>query len=325
MSVAACDVGWGGASVTLENPAPEADSALAEPAIEIEHPLPDADLLYLVRFTGSEGRVRIVTAARLVDGVPATIGLPSVMDESYRARFDSVYYAPDLELTLHSAGRRIGSVILDGTREVPDGACVSTGGGQALLPPGLMPPAYAFAWSADGSGGVPAVREAPQADDRMRTFGPVLAENLLRRGGESRPYLAQRVDLVAVPWPGDERPAMAATYLVNDDLSSESPANAASSLFVLARFDRTRGYFPEWWEVRRYGNGVGREAFTYLEAITTSAGRVDFVARHDDANVVLAASVDQDGDRSLDWREEGACSSIELVGSGTGTPVSVGN
>lgn len=157
-----------------------------------------------------------------------------------------------------------------------------------------------------------------ETDTRMATFGPVLAENLLRQGGETRPYLAQRAELLAVPWAGDDRPAMVATYLVNDDLANDPPGNAASSLFVLARFDRTRGYVPEWSEVRRYGNGRDREAFTYLGAMAGSAGRVDFVIRHDGSGVSLAASVANNGERGIDWREnEGACSAITLVGGYT--------
>ena len=142
----------------------------------------------------------------------------------------------------------------------------------------------------------------------------VLLFILLRQGGENRPYLAQRAGLQAVPWAGDDQPAMAATYLVNDGLANEPPANAASSLFVLARFDRTRGYVPEWSEVRRYGNGTDREAFTYLGAMAGSAGRVDFVTRHDGSGVSLAASVADEGGRDIDWTEgRGVCSALALV------------
>ena len=118
----------------------------------------------------------------------------------------------------------------------------------------------------------------------------------------------------AVPWAGDDRPAMAATYLVNDNLAEAPPANSASSLFVLARFNTVRGYVPEWSEVRRYGNGRDREAFTYLGAMAGSAGRVDFVTRHDDAGVRLVASVADDGERGIDWMEEdNTCSAISLL------------
>ena len=84
---------------------------------------------------------------------------------------------------------------------------------------------------------------------------------------------------------------------------------------VLARFDRTRGYVPEWSEVRRYGNGRDREAFTYFGAMSSPAGRVDFVARHDGSTVRLAASLADEGERGIDWMEaDGTCSAITLVG-----------
>ena len=318
MTVSGCDVAWGGASIALENPAPAVDSTATLPeAVEIEEPLPANNLMYLVRFTGSAGSVRLLATAALIDGVPAAIDLPPTIDDSYRVRFDSAFYAADRELGLHAAGHRIGSIVLDGTTDASNGACLSIAEGQALLLPGAASPEVAFAWAGEGSGGSVALQTVPQPDDRMRTFGPVLAENLLRRGGENRPYLAQRVELDAVPWPGDARPAMAATYLVNDDLARESPANAASSLFVLARYTPAGGYVPDWSEVRRYGNGAAREAFTYLGAITTTAGRIDFVTRHGESTTALAASVDAEGGRDIDWVEEGTCSSVLLGGSGT--------
>lgn len=318
LSASACDVAWGGASIALENPAPIPEVAADDitQAENVVEPLPTSDLLYLVRFVDDQGSVRVVAAAGLDGGLPTNLGLPQVIDDSYRVRFDSVFHTAGLELTLHAGGNRIGSVILDGTTTQPNGACQSVARGNALLLPGTPSPEYAFAWAGEGASGAAVAYLVSEPDTRMSTFGPVLAENLLRQGGETRPYLAQRAELVAVPWSGDERPAMAATYLVNDDLANEPPANAASSLFVLARFDRTRGYVPEWSEVRRYGNGRDREAFTYFGAMSSSAGRIDFVARHDGSTVRLAASVADEGERGIDWMEaDGSCSAITLVGT----------
>lgn len=317
-SVSACDIVWGGASIALENPAPVPEAAAeelsqAETAIE---PLPTGDLLYLVRFTDAKGGVRLVAAASLIAGVLTNLGLPQAIDDAYRARFDSEFQPAGLELTLHAGGSRIGSVILDGTTTQPNASCQSVAGGHALLLPGTTSPEYAFAWAGEGASGAAVEYLALEPDSRMATFGPVLAENLLRQGGEVRPYLAQRAELQAVPWVGDERPAMAATYLVNDDLASGPPANAASSLFVLARFTRTRGYVPEWSEVRLYGNGEDREAFTYLGALSSSAGRIDFVTRYDGSSMRLAASLADEGERGIDWMEEDStCSALTLLGT----------
>lgn len=313
VALAGCDVAWGGASLALENPAPEpVVEANAEGIAEaVMEPLPDGDLLYVVRLD-DDGTARVAATASFGTGLPGVLEVPEQFDQSYRARFDSAFYAADTELALHAGGHRIGTLILDGSTGVSDPGCLSFASGRALLVPGTPVPEYAFAWSHESPSGGASAFAASETDDRMRTFGPVLAENLLRRGGENRPYLAQRAEMSAVEWSGDERAAMTATYLVNDDLSRESPSNAASSLFFLARFDRTRGYVPSWSEVRRYGNGRAREAFSYLGAITGPAGRVDFVKRYTDSEVSLAASLDGD-DREIDWMEEGECSALDLL------------
>lgn len=315
MPLAACDVEWGGATVALINPAPVPEPAPDTNAgqEEIIEPLPAGDLLYLVRFTDRDGAAEAIPIARMEADAPAALHAPAEMNASYRARFDSAFYAADLELPLHAGGHRIGTLILDGSARSPAAACLSVGSGRALLLPDTEVPEYAFAWAGEGAAGEPVTYDIAATDNRMKTFGPVLAENLLRRGGENRPYLAQRAAMRAVPWPGDERPAMAATYLVNDQIDGVAPANAASSLFVLARFDGRR-YVPEWSEVRRYRSGEGKEAFVYFGALAGPGGRVDFVTRHDGSTVRLAASVDRDDeDREIDWTEAPSCPGLDVL------------
>ncbi len=73
---------------------------------------------------------------------------------------------------------------------------------------------------------------------------------------------------------------------------------------------------PEWSEVRRYGNGKDREAFTYLGALSSSAGRIDFVTRYDGSSMRLAASLADEGERGIDWMEEDStCSALTLLGA----------
>lgn len=313
--LAACDVEWGGATVALINPAPVPDPPpdTASSQEEVIQPLPTGDLLYLVRFIDREGTAEAIPIARMEADAPAALELPDAITASYRTRFDTVFYAADLELSLHAGGHRIGTLILDGSVRGPAARCLSVGSGRALLLPDTEVPEYAFAWAGEGAAGEPVTYDIAATDNRMKTFGPVLAENLLRRGGENRPYLAQRAAMRAVPWPGDARPAMAATYLVNDQLDSVAPATPASSLFVLARFDG-RQYVPEWSEVRRYRGGEGKEAFVYFGAIAGPGGRVDFVTRHDGSTIRLAASVDREGeDREIDWTERATCPGLDVL------------
>lgn len=328
LPLAACDVEWGGATLAFVNPAPAPDPAeQATPDVELVEPLPGGDLLYLVHLGGGaagaavdDGTARALPIARMVDGAPVELGVPESVDDAYRARFDSAFYATGAELPLHAGGHRIGTLILSGGAGSGDAGCLSIGTGRVLLLPGADEPEYAFAWAGEGAFGAPVIYDLADTDVRMRTFGPVLTEDLLRRGGEPRPQLAQRVAMRAVPWPTDERPAMAATYLVNDDLGPEPPRNSASSLFFLARFDG-RQYVPEWWEVRRYDSAEGREAFVYFGAIAGPDGRVDFATRHDGSAPRLAASVDREGeDRRIDWVEPAGCPAVSQLDPGPSTP-----
>lgn len=317
----ACDVEWGGASISFVNPAPAPDPA--EPTTseaELIEPLPDGDLLYLVRLRSgaggaADGTARALPIARMVDGTPVELGVPDRIDDAYRIRFDSAFYAPGTELPLHAGGHRVGTMIFGGGAGPAAPGCLSVAAGRVLLLPGADEPEYAFAWVGEGAFGPPIDYDLTETDSRMRTFGPVLTEDLLRRGGERRPQLAQRVAMRAVPWPGDDRPAMAATYLVNDDLGAEPPRSSASSLFFLARFDG-RQYVPEWWEVRRYDGAEGREAFVYFGAMGGPDGRIDFATRHDGSVPRLAASVDREAeDRQIDWVEPAGCPAASLLAS----------
>ncbi|MFW6039515.1 MAG: hypothetical protein ACOC9N_00390 [Gemmatimonadota bacterium] len=315
--VSACDYEWGGATVALINPAPapepESADGEADPGEAIE-PLPRGELVYLVRLDPLDPTAAsVVPVARMVEGSLAGLELPEEIDSAYRARFDSAFYAPDAEMPLHAGGHRIGSLVIEGSGSGTDTRCPSVGIARVLLPPGASPPEFAFARAGEDAFGLPAPYDRPAADDRMRTFGPVLAENLLRAGGENRPYLAQRASLRAVPWPGDERPAIAATYFVNDRLEDAPPENAASSLFFLARFDG-RQYVAEWSEVRRYQDGEGKEAFVYFGALGGPRGRIDFATRHDGGAVRLVASVDRTEDeRTIDWTEPARCPSVSQL------------
>lgn len=315
LPLAACDVEWGGATLAFVNPAPAPEPGARQPTAEqLEEPLPEGELLYLVRTSGGDGGAEALPIAQLVEGAPAALDVPEQIETGYRARFDSTFYAAGTELPLHAGGHRIGTLILDGSAEATVAGCLSVGSGRVLLLPEATQPDHAFALAGEGAAGSPITYDLADTDTRMRTFGPVLAENLLRQGGENRPQLAQRAAMRAVPWPGDERPAMAATYLVNDDLGPEAPRSQASSLFFLARFDG-RQYVPEWWEVRRYEGAEGREAFVYFGAYDGPDGRVDFATRHDGSSVRLAASVDREGsDRTIDWVEPDRCAALSLLG-----------
>lgn len=318
-----CDVEWGGARVSLENPAPE-----PEPGQEVVQPegappllpLPEGPLLWAVSLDASTGAAFAVPVARLGEDGPVALELPEPVTERFRSRLDSLFAPPGRELTLMADAERIGSLVLDGGRLTPRDDCPSVVTGRALLLPGGSPPDLAFA-TAEGVGpSEPVVAEAaPEPDNRIRTFGPILAEQLLRAAGETRPYLAQRADMETVAWPGDARPAMAATYLINDTVDGPPPPGSSASLFFIARFDPARGYVADWSEVRRYDAAAGKEVFVYAGAFAGPGGRVDVVSVHGASGAVrLGASRATAGQRRLDWTEGPACPGLSLLGEAAG-------
>jgi hypothetical protein len=317
MGAAGCDVEWGGAEFRLENPAPEAPP---EPVTEAEAaapptPLPEGRLFFAVRIDPTTGDSRAVPIAGLDAEGLRPIAVPEDPDESWRDRFSARFLSAGRELELHAAGRRIGSFVLDGEVTTPRPECMSVATGRSLVPAGSPAPRVAFAFEPDSVAADPERYVAIEADNRMRTFGPILAEQLLRARGENRPYLAQRVALDAVAWPGDANPAFAATYLINDDLEGPAPTGDAVSLFYLARFDPQRGYYPVWSEFRRYEGGAEKEVYTYVDAVNGPSGRVDFVDLRDGSGGRrLAASLATDNDREVDWTESSDCRVETLLG-----------
>ncbi len=310
IGAAGCEVEWGGAEFRLENPAPEAPPEPEEgaEAATPPTPLPDGPLLFAVRIDPASGASRATPISRFdADGLES-LAIPADPDETWQPRFADRFLSAGRELELHAAGRRIGSLVLDGEVATPRSGCLPVATGRALVPAGSPAPRLAFAFARDSVAGDPVPYVSFEADNRMRTFGPILAEQLLRSRGENRPYLAQRAALDAVAWPGDANPAFAATYLISDDLDGPAPTGEAVSLFYLARFDPQRGYYPVWYEFRRYDGGTGKEVYTYVDAVDGPSGRIDFVELRDGSGERrLAASRVTEEERGLDWTEAAGC------------------
>jgi hypothetical protein len=313
---AGCEVEWGGATVHLEDPSPPPEEApTAEPSAEqAQLPLPDGPFLWAVRASGTPGEVLAMPVARLVEGVPVALEYPEPPPDGFRERFDAAFAAQGTELVLGASGVRLGSLIFAGPPRVLDAGCPSAVPARAMVLPGTALPVIAFGLGPDLALGAPEALHSAEVDNRIRTFGPILAEQLLKQGGEDRPFLAQRAELGAVYWPGDSRPAMVATYLINDSLGGPGPTGPATSLFFLARFGPS-GYVVDWSEMRTYsGEAGGRELFTWLDAAPTPGGRLDFAVLRDGEVRRLAASLDgDDPDRGIAWTEETRCPSLELL------------
>ncbi len=326
----ACDVEWGGAQVALEDPAPE-EEVVDMPEEEVIIPLPAGPLLYRVE-SADDGAATVVPVARMTDSLPADLDLPEEFDPEFRARFDSAFLAAGTELAFIADGRRVGSILLDDDRVVWNATCPSATGATTFLVTGQRLPVSGFALPLNLASTAPGASNPIEPDRRMRTYGPVLTENLLERRGYDRAYLAQRADLGTVSYGGDEGPALFATYVVNDSLTPEASDGDAVSLFFLARYEPSRGYYAVWHEYRRYRSAEDREIFTYENWIEAPPGRLDFLELYGDGSVRLAASLEREDarNRKIDWTESERCQSrqafdgapvIEAVapaGAGTG-------
>jgi hypothetical protein len=319
-------VEWGGADFALIDPAPVVviEPELAEMETAVDLPLPDGPFLYAVR-TDEGAEAWAVPIARISSAGLDTLTLPGTFGEMYRERLDARTLPAGLELMLMADGHRVGTLVLDGTRRTLHAACPSAGAGRMLLAPGDAPPEWAFAVEIPDDAAateIPTARTSVTLDNRMRTFGPILTENLFQDAGENRAYLAQPSVLEPVALP-DGSPGMAGTYLINDRIDGDGPTGRAASLFFLARYQPSSGYEPLWWEVRRYGGDAGgREFFVYRGAMSGPLGRIDFAERLGGQSPTLVASIEgADGkSRTIDWVESELCPSTDILGAAVDQP-----
>jgi hypothetical protein len=317
-SAAACDVKWGGGHIALEHPrSPRAGQDSAATAAPPPVPLPKPPFVYLVRFEG-DGSASAVPFARAGAAGLETLGWPAGADAGYAARFDSSFARPGATLALQVAARRVGTLIVTGTRMAVNATCPSVTDVRTLVAPGQSTPRWAFAVGPGLPDSVPARVDLPSMDDRMRTFGPILAENLLKTAGVEHAYLAQRAELQAVPLPGDTLAGaaargLAATYLIGDTLAPVPPSSeSAVSLFYLAVFDPARGYVPEWSSVHRYGSAADKRVLSWLGALRLGTRRLDML-RETDGSAAHVAAHEEGNSRDIAWTEEGLCPALRSL------------
>jgi hypothetical protein len=316
-SAAACDVKWGGSHVALEHPSsPLAGRDSAGRAAPPVVPLPAPPFVYLVRFEDG-GAGTAVPFARAGDTGLEELGWSGGAAD-YRARFDSTFARPGTTLALQVAARRVGTLIVTGTRMGVNATCPSVADVRALVAPGQSLPRWAFAVGPGFPDSVPATVGLPSLDDRMRTFGPILAENLLKAAGVERAYLAQRADLQAIPLSADTLArtgdtGMAATYLIGDTLAGVPPTTeSAVSLFFMAGFDPARGYVPLWSSVRQYRSASDKEILTWLGGLRLGAERLELLREIGGSGerVVARASGGAGGPT---WKESGSCPALRSL------------
>jgi hypothetical protein len=270
-----------------------------------------------------DGRAALTPIARIAGDSLISLELPTPIDEEYRARFDAEFLRAGAELALVAGGARIGSLIIESGPATAAPNCPSVGVAQAVLPPGAFVPSLGFGVVLDLAP-VELGRAMPREPvGRMATYGPILAEQLLRADGVARPFLAQRAALEAIP-SGDSLRSMAATYLINDTLAASAPRGDAAALFFLARDDRGRGFVPVWKEVRTYRTEEEKQAFVYVDWLELAGTRFDFLRLIEGAGERLSASrAPSDwrertslAEREMVWMEEAGCAARGLLSGG---------
>lgn len=322
LALGGCEAEWSGTRIAVERPQPPDTNAVesSEPEGPPPVPLPSGPLLYYVA-AGDDGRAFAVPVARAGPDGPERLVLPDSLPPGWAARFDSTFYPAGRQLALQAGRRRIGTLLFTGASRRVDGRCPAVAEARVLVPPGRGAPERAFAlpdsvWPAPfGALALP----APDPDGRR--VAPVLAERLLSDAGVERPYLARRADLQAIEFPGEDRPGMAATYLIGDTLARVPPRSEAASLFFLTRFVPQRGFVPQWSRVHRYGPGEGKRIYTYAGAVAGPGGgaedTVHFLRVHGSRTVRLASlSRRADGfPEEPGWEEDEGCAGPALVES----------
>lgn len=316
----ACEAEWGGAEVGLETPASaaRADSLRAEQEADTLPSLPRGPLLFAVRLA-PDGRARVAAVARLGPDGPTDMEWLADASDAWRQAFVDSLQAPGARLPLYARSVRLGTLVLEDVEVEGDAACPPVSRGRVLVPPGVEAPPVAFAWP-DEAAPPPRAIPAPVSTSRLRTFGPIMAERLLQQNGVERAFLARPADLQPVAFPGDTAAGMAATYLVADTLAPvPSTAGSSTSLFFLARFDRTEGYVSEWTRVARYDSTGGKDILVHLAAIPSDGGRLEMLRRVQADGERLAAARLGPGGGEIVWTGGTGCPAVPAP-PGSGSP-----
>lgn len=317
---AACELEWGGAEIGVETPERPGgpDTLQPTPTDTDLPPLPEGPLLHAVR-VDPNGRALAVPAARMTVDGPGALDPPADVPAAWWERFADRFQSPGTELPLYATGRRVGTLVLRESRRPTSESCPSAVEGRALLPPGSPAPELAFAWTpAAGAKAPPPEAPAPaQTSQRLRTFAPILAERILQDEGVERHFLARPARLAPVAFADDSVPGLAATYLIADTLAPVPPdPGTSTSLFFLARYDRSEGYVPVWSRTATYRDTASKEVLSHLDWLPADPGRVEMLLRTDARSTRLAAARTgaEGASGELDWTASERCPVVDVLG-----------
>lgn len=275
-ALSGCDnVEWGGISVELREPAYEmADTGAAADSLAEPPPLamPTGPLLFHVRRTDETGRAVIEPVVELTAGELRPVGpLRAERAPEYVDEFIARYYGADQAYTLFRGNARVGTFYVGAPVVGGSGVCLElVAEGHVEFRARADTLSEFLAWSpgvraGDDTLAVPAYRSD------MLSLSQVLARLGVReREIQGVWRFRAPADLRALRVGTGSR-GFAATFVVGDSLGAGSPADSAGSVFIVADYDPSRGYFPIYFDAAWYGPGQKR-ALRWLAAVDLAGG-----------------------------------------------------
>ena len=270
MSVAACEVEWGGIQVKAGEPEyerPASLDAVPDSAARLEPlALPTGPILFHVRRLDAAGRATIEPIAELVGGELQPVG-PQRTEraDDYTAAFVDRYYETDQAYILFRDQSRVGTFYVSGASVVGSGICAVIGAeGQLELRPETDTLSEFLAWPTGVRSSVGDL-EVPGYREDMIALSQVLARRGVTDAGVPGAWRLQAPADFRALTVGTGQLGFAATYIVGDSLGSGSPADSAGVVFMVADYSPAVGYFPLYVVAAWYGPGDKR-ALRWLDA-----------------------------------------------------------
>lgn len=266
-----CDnVEWGGISVELREPTYEsADTGAVSDSLAEQPPLamPTGPLLFHVRRTDEAGAAVIEPVVELMAQELRAVGpLHAERAPEYVDEFIARFYGTDQAYHLFRGGARIGTFYVRSPAVGGSGLCLELRAeGHVELKLHADTLSEFLAWSPGARAGDDTLTVPPYRADMLS-----LSQVLARLGVREREITGvwrfrAPADLRALRVGTGSR-GFAATFVVSDSLGPGSPADSAGSVFIVADYDPSRGYFPIYFDAAWYGPGQKR-ALRWLDTV----------------------------------------------------------
>ena len=307
VSLAGCEVEWGGIQVKAGEPEyekPAALGALPDTSAELAPlAMPVGPVLFHVRRIDPAGRATIEPVAELSGGELKNVGPQRTEQaEDYAAAFVERYYHADQAYTLFRDETRVGTFHVSSPSVSGSGICaVLRGEGQVELRPPADTLSEFLAWPVGSRAGADSL-EVPGYREDMRSLSQVLARRGVTDGGIAGTWRFQAPSDFRAVRVGSGRLGFAATFMVGDSLGLGSPADSAGTVFVVADYAPAVGYFPLHFDATWYGPG-GKRVLRWLDSVDLlgDSEREWLLRAYGDVGSWYEVVGQQDGDTTVVW------------------------